>query len=582
MPTSVLQRLKIIFDADTKDAQSGMGKLRTEMTKTRSASAALAGAAGFGLVAKKVFEMGAAVEETQSKFDIVFGQSAASAQNFIDTFSTMAGLTKQEAQEIVATTGAIAQGMGFAEEASASFAEEAVRLAGDLGSFNNVPVAETARTIQSALTGERESLKQLGIVINQAEVDQRALALSGKESTKQLTAQDKATATLQIITERAGVAIGNLATEQSTAAGQGRAAASELKNIANAIALGLLPILAEGVKGIRAFVGGVQLMAGELALAFAGFEKFVADSKEENGFMRGVIEGIAAAHPALTGFIESLGIDLHKSAEQAAADLEVTEDAFSDLEAEIGNAAAAAAGFVGGLTGSGEEGGGEGAVAATAELTAQLEELIGVSTIYADRTLEMATFQEQMTAALEGTKIEIVDLTEREKELAADQARAAIAAEQHTEALGRQADQISETANAAIGLFNVFRSGGSFLSKIGGILGTVAPFLSLIPGLGTIASLGVGIAGKALSGFADGGTIPAGGVGVVGERGPELISPSASAMITPTGGGGGGDIHISLVMESGRQLVDTITVKQDRDRDVRRIIRVPVSAVAVG
>ena len=53
---------------------------------------ALAGASGFALVAKKAFDLGSAVAETQSKFTTVFGESSESVQGFVDDFATMAGV----------------------------------------------------------------------------------------------------------------------------------------------------------------------------------------------------------------------------------------------------------------------------------------------------------------------------------------------------------------------------------------------------------------------------------------------------------------------------------------------------------
>ena len=72
--------------------------------------------------------------------------------------------------------------------------------------------------------------------------------------------------------------------------------------------------------------------------------------------------------------------------------------------------------------------------------------------------------------------------------------------------------------------------------------------------------------------------IPAGQAGIVGEAGPELVEGPAT--VTPMGGAGG--ITINIVTESGRKLVDTIRIKDKRDNDMRRVIRVPIAAIATG
>lgn len=255
MANSVLANLVIRVGANTSNAVKGMRKLRGSIQKAtarvkRFGKAlfnvqrnlkALAGVAGVGFAVKKLFDLGAAVEETASKFNEVFGPATESVQGFVDEFANMAGLTSEAAQEILATTGSIVQGMGFARTASAEFSQEVVRLAGDFASFNNIPIAETSLAIQSALTGERESLKRLGVVILETDVQRKALLQTNKESAKQLTQQEKATATLALISERAGVAVGNLAKTQNSNANTARRMAAELGDIRDTLGAGLIP-----------------------------------------------------------------------------------------------------------------------------------------------------------------------------------------------------------------------------------------------------------------------------------------------------------------------------------------------------
>ena len=136
-------------------AERKLGSITDSTLSWQAALGVLAGATGLALAARKVFDLGAATEETASKFRTVFGPATASVQAFIDNFATMAGLTETNARNVVATPGAIVQGMGFAQDASAKLAEQVVRLAADFSSFNNVPIEETSRAIQAALTGER-------------------------------------------------------------------------------------------------------------------------------------------------------------------------------------------------------------------------------------------------------------------------------------------------------------------------------------------------------------------------------------------------------------------------------------------
>ena len=66
-------------------------------------------------------------------------------------------------------------------EASAEFSKQVAKLSGDIGSLRNRDPEQVLRAITSALTGEREQLKGLGVVLKQDnDVDQRALTMTNK------------------------------------------------------------------------------------------------------------------------------------------------------------------------------------------------------------------------------------------------------------------------------------------------------------------------------------------------------------------------------------------------------------------
>jgi hypothetical protein len=52
-----------------------------------------------------------------------------------------------------------------------------IKLAIDVASFNNVSDDQAINAFTKALTGERESLKSLGIVINETDVKKKAYTL---------------------------------------------------------------------------------------------------------------------------------------------------------------------------------------------------------------------------------------------------------------------------------------------------------------------------------------------------------------------------------------------------------------------
>ncbi len=376
------QQLRAL-DKNTGAAAASLDRMDDRMRKAdaraasfRRSMAALGGvlaAIGLKRVAEDLFETATAVEETGAKFETVFGSASGQVDQFIDSFGTLAGLSRQQARELTATTGAIAQGFGFSRQESAGFAQEIISLAGDLASFNNLQggAAEAARILQSALSGERESLKRLGIVIREAEVQQRALANSGKTSAEALTQQEKATASLQLITEKAGVAVGDLARTQDSAANQARRLRAEFQTMKEDIATALLPtftsllgLIRDTVDGWRELLGIGNVLdrslraqstailvrrLGHVNQELLRFRDIAADIMKQRGLSfelvvaRGLIPDAARAREALDEFARIQRI-LSERAEQEARTRSQKQEEIAqesaDVLIEIGEAAA--------------------------------------------------------------------------------------------------------------------------------------------------------------------------------------------------------------------------------------------------
>lgn len=210
-------------------------------------------AAAFGIRAivgftKEMFRLGSAAEETGSKFQTVFGaERAAELDTFLGKFGRLAGLTRTEGREMLANFGAVFQGAGVAADASADLSEKMVRLAADLQSFHNVPIADAFAAIRSGATGEAEPLKRFGIVLRAVDVDARALRNTGKSTTSALTEQERVVARLQLIYEKAGVAVGDLEDTQGSTANRVRSLTTWFRQLKEDLAVGLLPVFRAAV-----------------------------------------------------------------------------------------------------------------------------------------------------------------------------------------------------------------------------------------------------------------------------------------------------------------------------------------------
>jgi len=592
MATQSLAKLAISVVADSKSAVKNLTGLESTAKKLRKkfgtleagsisltgAMATLAGAGGIALVGKEMFNLGSAVAETQSKFTTTFGAASESAQAFIDDFATMAGLSRSAAQEVVATTGAIAQGMGFAQAESAEFAETAVRLAGDLSSFNNVPIESTARAIQAAVTGEREQLKRLGIVVREVDVQNRALAMSAKSAASELTQQEKAAATMAIIAERAGVAVGDLERTQDSAANRARQLAAQFQNVKEALATALLPAfdvildrMGLGVDGMDEFVNRLR-GSGPIVAAWSkvAVESFLFAWDAIQLLIRGsfnlgqsIGEVLTAAFRLLKGDIsgakESLaaaGAEFVQTGDLAAnlrdrfVDIQFASgEAFETMATKASEAASAVQQVNMAMAGAGTGGG----------LTAQQQKLLETNVALRDmgqHLRDMIPTIGEFPDKLDPVIPMFAELGQKGTEFrdvfVDAAAQSGLSFKKFANTVIQQLQRIA-LKKAALKIFD-FLTGGP-LSSFAGL-------------------------------FDQGGRIPAGQVGIVGERGPELVRGPANvtgrqetaAMLS---GSGGAVLNITLVAADSGQVVDRVRYQTDRDEQKGREVRVPMRAAVV-
>lgn len=246
------------------------------LTKGAIAGAALL--AGKALVdfAADALEAAVSAEEAAAAFETTFGDAVVGVTKFTEEFANKAGLTTSELQQLLATTGSVAQGIGFTQEESADLGETLTRVAADVASFSNVQggAEPVLRAFQSALLGENEALKTYGLAISASEVETKAFEMTGKSTSNSLTRQEKALATLAVIQQKAAVQIGDLDRTSESFANQQRLVQAEVRQLSEDIGAELIPAAAEILPIFRELVNDVAPPTIEF---FKTTAQFVAD-----------------------------------------------------------------------------------------------------------------------------------------------------------------------------------------------------------------------------------------------------------------------------------------------------------------
>jgi hypothetical protein len=124
------------------------------------------------------------LNETVSKTGNVFGKSAGQVLNWSQTSATSFGLSRQAALAATSQFGDMFIQLGFGQKQSAKLSEGLIKTAADLGSFHNVDPSDVLNRIGAAMRGEYDSLQELIPNISAARVEQEAMRLGLVKSVK--------------------------------------------------------------------------------------------------------------------------------------------------------------------------------------------------------------------------------------------------------------------------------------------------------------------------------------------------------------------------------------------------------------
>lgn len=181
--------------------------------------------------------------ETTSKVSVVFGDAADEVFALGKTSATALGLSENAALSAAGTYGNLFRAMGISTTESAKMSTGLVRLAADLGSFNNMDPTEVLDKLRAGLSGETEPLRALGVNLNAARIQAKAFEMGLASTTAGLTPAVKAQATYALILEDTTLAQGDFARTSGGLANQQRMLAAEAANLSAAIGGILLPVI---------------------------------------------------------------------------------------------------------------------------------------------------------------------------------------------------------------------------------------------------------------------------------------------------------------------------------------------------
>jgi len=243
------------------DSMKATGEKMVNIGREMSMKVTLPILAGAGAAVKFASD----ISESTNKVEVAFKNNAKQIEDWSNTTLKSIGLAKGTALDMAATYGDMATGMGLNTSQAAKMSASLVDLGGDLASFKNKSIDIVNTGLNGIFTGETESLKQLGIVMTQANLQEFALSKNIKKKVQDMSQAEQVQLRYNYVMAMTTNAHGDFVRTGGGAANQTRILKEGLKELAGDLGTKLLPsftrivtILNKAVETFSKLPGPVQ------------------------------------------------------------------------------------------------------------------------------------------------------------------------------------------------------------------------------------------------------------------------------------------------------------------------------------
>lgn len=228
------------------NAGKSIGKVGKELTTKLTLPIIAAATASFKLASD--------LNESMNKVDVAFKDSAKQVKDWSETTLIKYGIAKGSALDMAATFGDMSTSMGLTTRDAANMSTELVGLAGDLASYKNISISEAETGLNGIFTGETESLKRLGIVMTEANLQQYALSKGIKKKVQDMTEDEKVMLRYKYVLNATKNSQGDFVRTGGGAANQMRILGQSLKELGETMGQNLIPLVTPLIKDLNKWI----------------------------------------------------------------------------------------------------------------------------------------------------------------------------------------------------------------------------------------------------------------------------------------------------------------------------------------
>lgn len=302
--------------------------------------------------------------ETTNKVNVVFGSNSAAVDRWADNSLRKMGLAKQSALDYAAAYGDLGSSMQLSDEINYKYSTSLVQLAADMASFKNISADRAQLALTAIYTGETESLKALGIVMTDANLQAYAIANGYTVQYDKMTQAEKVMLRYEYVMSATKNSMGDFARTSSGTANQTRMlgenvketgailgdvmapAANEVITVTNELLNKIKQLNPEARETVvvaalvAAGIGPVLVMVGKGIKAYNDIAKAVAAANVKMQLSAGAIGAVSIAIGVLIGVAATVvarynklteaASDLAAANKKAAEDVTDAKDALND------------------------------------------------------------------------------------------------------------------------------------------------------------------------------------------------------------------------------------------------------------
>lgn len=282
--------------------------------------------AAFTKFTKDCIEVGSNVTEVQNVVDTAFKDLSGQADQWASNAMTNFGLSELSAKKYMGVFGQMSNAMGITGQAALDMAEDVTGLTGDVASFYNLSTDEAYTKLKSIWTGETETLKDLGVVMTQTNLDQYALNNGFGKTTAKMTEQEKVMLQYQYVTSALSNATGDFVKTQDSWANQTRILSLRFEQLKASLGKGFIALFTPILRGFNNLLAGLQKVAD----GFASFVQMLTGADVSTS-MGSISSDIAGIGDDASSAADNVG-DIGSAAKKTAKDIEKSLAGFDQIE----------------------------------------------------------------------------------------------------------------------------------------------------------------------------------------------------------------------------------------------------------